>query len=54
MKRQEEVERLENKWRTVVGEMFIEGVISQRQQKSLNQKISVWCYDKTHEPVKEV
>lgn len=53
MNRREVVEELENKWRAVVGDMFLQGVISHRQQKSLNQKISVWCYDKTHEPVRE-
>lgn len=44
----QEVEAKENEWRKAVNTMFHEGVISGRQQKSLHQKISVWCYDQIH------
>ncbi|MEK8215523.1 hypothetical protein [Paenibacillus sp. FSL L8-0463] len=48
-----EVEGKEAEWKKVLRDMKDHGVITSAMQKSLNGKVSVWCYDQTHIEVGE-
>lgn len=48
-----EVESKETEWKKTLRDMQEHGVITIAMQKSLNGKVSVWCYDQTHIEVGE-